>query len=101
LQKLFLLKKESHERSFSSLQTGGGLRGFISWLDVAFRLMAALVLVLVMPFAVNVLMGMSHALMAVLMAVVGVRNRLVSVLMFMLVFIVAAHQSSLLSLGSL
>jgi hypothetical protein len=59
--------------------------------------MAALVLVLVMPFAVNVLVGMSHALMAVLMAVVAVRNRFVSVLMLMLVFIVAAHQSSLLS----
>jgi hypothetical protein len=67
---------------------------------VAFRLMAALMLVLVVPFAVNVLMSMSHGLMAVLMAVMAVRNRLVSVLMFMLVFIVAAHRSSLLSLGS-
>lgn len=59
--------------------------------------MAALVVVLVMSFAVNMLMNMSLGIMAVLMAVMGMRHRFVSVLMLVLVFIVAAHQSSLLS----
>ena len=59
--------------------------------------MAALMLVLVMPFAVHVLMRMSHGLMAVLMTVVSMSSRFVGVLMLMLVFIVAAHFSLLLS----
>jgi hypothetical protein len=59
--------------------------------------MTAGMLVLVMPFAVHVLMSMSHGLMAVLMAVVSMSNRFVGVLMLMFVFVMAAHQSSLLS----
>jgi hypothetical protein len=62
--------------------------------------MAAGVPVLMMPFVVNVLVGMSLGLVAVLMAVVGMSFHLVGVLMLMLVFIVAAHQSPLLSLAS-
>ncbi len=64
---------------------------------VAFRLMAAGVPVLMMPVFVRVLVAMSRGLVAVLMAVVRMSLRLVGVLMLMLVFIVAAHQSSLLS----
>jgi len=64
---------------------------------VAFLLMAALMIVLVVPFAVHVLMRMSHSLVAVLMAVVSMSSRFVGVLMLMLVFVMAAHQSSLLS----
>jgi hypothetical protein len=59
--------------------------------------MAALVLVLVVPVFVSVLVRMSHGLVAVLMTVVGMRFRRVGVLMGMLVFIVAAHRSALLS----
>jgi len=59
--------------------------------------MAALMLVLVVPVLVSVLVCMSHGLVAVLMTIVGMRIRLVDMLMGMLVFIVAAHQSSLLS----
>jgi len=59
--------------------------------------MAALMLVAMMPFAVYVLMGMGHGFMAVFMAVMGMSNRFVGVLMLMLVLGVAAHQSTLLS----
>ena len=59
--------------------------------------MAALVLMLVVPFAVSVLVCVSHGFVAVLMAVMGMRFRDVGVLMLMLVFVMAAHQSSLLS----
>jgi hypothetical protein len=59
--------------------------------------MAAGVPVLMMPVLVRVLVSMSHGLVAVLMAVMDMSFRLVGVLMGMLVFIVAAHQSSLLS----
>ena len=59
--------------------------------------MAAGVSVRMMPVVVGVLVRMSLGLMAVLMAVMGMRCRFVGVLMLMLVFIVAAHQSLLLS----
>jgi hypothetical protein len=59
--------------------------------------MAALVLVLMMPFAVSVLVRMSHGLVAVLMAVMAMSFRLVGMLMRMFVFIVAAHNLHLLS----
>jgi hypothetical protein len=59
--------------------------------------MAAGVPVLMVPVFVRVLVRMSLGLVAVLMAVMGMSFRLVGVLMGMLVFIVAAHQSSLLS----
>ncbi|MEW6658761.1 MAG: hypothetical protein AB1424_08875 [Thermodesulfobacteriota bacterium] len=91
-------KKESHERSCSSLQTGIGLRGLILRQNRGFPLMAAGVPVLVMPIVVGVLMGMSLGLVAVLMAVVAMGLRLMRVLMLMLVLVVAAHCSSLLSL---
>ena len=57
--------------------------------------------VLVMPVVVGVLMGMHHGLMAVLMAIVAMRNRFVLVLMVMLVLGMAAHRSSLLSFDKL
>jgi uncharacterized membrane protein len=60
--------------------------------------MAAGVPVLVMPIVMGVLMGVSLGLVAVLMAVVAMGLRPVRVLMLMLVFAVAAHRSSLLSL---
>jgi hypothetical protein len=63
--------------------------------------MAALMLVLVVPVFVGMLVRMSHGLVAVLMAVMGMSFRYVGMLMGMLVFIVAAHQSSLLSLESI
>ena len=50
-----------------------------------------------MPLAVDVLMGMSRRLVAVLVAVMGMSRRLMGVLMLMLVFVVAAHLPSLLS----
>jgi hypothetical protein len=50
-----------------------------------------------MPFAVNVLVSMSHGLVAVLMPVMTVRNRFMCMLMLMLVFVMAAHGSPLLS----
>jgi hypothetical protein len=59
--------------------------------------MAALVVVLVMPLIVKVLMGMHRFFVAMLMAVVAMRNRFVPVLMLMLVLAMAAHGSSLLS----
>jgi hypothetical protein len=63
--------------------------------------MAAAVPVLMMPVVVSVFVSMRFGLVAVLMAVVGMRFRAVGVLMLMLVFVVAAHQSSLLSFSSL
>jgi hypothetical protein len=63
--------------------------------------MAALMVVLMMPFAVHVLMRMSHGLVAVLMAVVSMSNFFVGVLMLMLVFVMAAHSSTLLSVDFL
>jgi len=59
--------------------------------------MAAGVPVLVMPVVVDVLMGVHRGFMAVLMAVVAMSLGFVPVLMLMLVFAMAAHQSSLLS----
>jgi hypothetical protein len=59
--------------------------------------MATGVPVLMMPLAMDVLMGMSRRLVAVLVAVMGMSRRLVGVLMLMLVLIMAAHISSLLS----
>jgi hypothetical protein len=58
---------------------------------VAFLLVAALVLVVVMPVAVGVLVGMSPGLVAVLMPIVAMGFRRVGVLVLMLVFVVAAH----------
>jgi hypothetical protein len=58
--------------------------------------MAAGVPVLVVPVVVGVLVHVSLGIMNVLMAVVGMRLRVVAVLMFMLVFIVAAHLPYLL-----
>ena len=52
---------------------------------------------LVMPLAMDVLMDMSRRLVTVLVAVMGMSRRLMGVLMLMLVLIVAAHGSSLLS----
>ena len=52
---------------------------------------------LVMPLAMDVLMDMSRRLVAVLVAVMGMSRRLMGVLMLMLVLVVAAHGSSLLS----
>ena len=52
-----------------------------------------------MPLAVNMLMGMSRRLVAVLVAVMRMRRPLMGVLMLMLVFIMAAHLSSLLSIS--
>jgi hypothetical protein len=63
--------------------------------------MAALMLVLMVPVLVGVLVRMSHGLVAVLIAVMGMRFGCVAMLMGMLVFIVAAHWSSLLSLDFL
>ena len=59
--------------------------------------MAALMLVLMVPFVVSVLVRMSHGLVAVLMTIVGMSICLVDMLMGMFVLIMAAHQSSLLS----
>jgi hypothetical protein len=92
-----LAKKESHERSFPGLQTGTGLRGFILSQNRGFPLMTAGMPMLMMPVVVDVLMGMSGCLVAMLMAVVGMRHRFVRVLMFMLVLAMAAHRPSLLS----
>jgi hypothetical protein len=58
--------------------------------------MAAGVFVLMVPVAVGVLVRMSHGLVAMLMAVVAMSLRVVAVLVFMLVFIMAAHWSALL-----
>ena len=59
--------------------------------------MAAGMPVLVMPVAMGVLMGMSGSLVAVLVPVVAMRRRCVRVLMLMLVLVMAAHRTSLLS----
>jgi hypothetical protein len=55
---------------------------------------AALMLVLMMPVVVRVLVTVDHRLVAVLVPVVGVRTRLVAVLVLMLVFAMAAHPAS-------
>jgi hypothetical protein len=52
---------------------------------------AALVLVLMVPIAVGVLMGVHHRLVAVLVPIMGVGTRLMTVLVFMLVLAVATH----------
>ena len=59
--------------------------------------MAAGMPVLVMPVVVGVLMGMSGRFVAVLMPVVAMSRRIVRVLMLMLVLVMTAHGSSLLS----
>jgi hypothetical protein len=53
--------------------------------------MAAGVLVLMMPLAVDMLMGMGRRLVAVFVAVMGMSRRLMGVLMLMLVLVMAAH----------
>jgi hypothetical protein len=55
---------------------------------------AALVFVLMVPVCVSMLMVMHPGLMTVLVPVMGVAKGLVAVLMFMLVFTVAAHAAS-------
>jgi hypothetical protein len=55
---------------------------------------AALVLVLMMPVVMHVLVAVDHRLVAVLVPVVGVGSRLMAVLVFMLVFAMAAHPAS-------
>ena len=49
-----------------------------------------------MPLAMDVLMGVSRRLVAVLVTVMAMSRRLMGVLMLMLVLIVTAHGSSLL-----
>jgi len=61
--------------------------------------MAAGMPVPVMPIAMGVLMAMSGSLVAVLMPVMTMRRGVVRVLMLMLVLVMAAHESSLLSVG--
>jgi len=90
-------KKESHERAFSRLLTGRGLRGLILWQNRGFPLMAASVPVQVMPVFMRVLMGMSLGLMAMLMPFMAMRLRFMGMLMLMLVLAVAAHRYPLLS----
>ena len=51
---------------------------------------------MVVPIVMGVLMTMSNSLVAVLMAVMTMSLRFMRVLMFMLVFVMAAHRSSLL-----
>ena len=65
---------------------------------MTFRLMAAGVSVLVMLVVVGVFVRVNRGLVAVRMAVVAMRFGLMPVLVLMLVFAVAAHQSSLLLL---
>ena len=65
---------------------------------MTFRLMAAGVSMLVMLVVVGVFVRVNRGLVAVLMAVVAMRFGLMPVLVLMLVFAVAAHQSSLLLL---
>lgn len=91
------IKKESHERSFPGLQTREGLRGSILYKNRGFLLMAAGMLVLVMPVAMHVLVRVRHCFMAVLVTVMSMSGRFMRVLVLMLVFVVAAHRSSLLS----
>jgi hypothetical protein len=66
-----------------------------SWLDCqrtrGFPLVAALVLVLMVPVSMDVFMTVHHGFVAMLMPFVGVRNRLMAVLMLMLVLAVATH----------
>ena len=57
--------------------------------------------VLVMPLIVRVLMGMHYFFVAMLMAIVAMRNRFMLVLMLMLVLGMATHGSSLLSFDKL
>jgi hypothetical protein len=47
-----------------------------------------------MPIPMNVLVGVHHRLVAVLVPIMGVGTRLVAVLMLMLVLVVAAHPAS-------
>jgi hypothetical protein len=56
--------------------------------------MTALMLVLMMPVAVHVLVGMHPRLMAVLVPVMGVGEGLVAMLMLMTVLVMAAHPAS-------
>ena len=53
--------------------------------------MAALVLVLMVPFSMDVFVGVRAGLMLVLMPVMAVGTSLVAMLMLMLVLVVAAH----------
>jgi hypothetical protein len=58
---------------------------------------AAGVPVLMMPIVVGVLMGVHRGLVAMVMAIVAMALGFVPVLMLMLFFAMAAHQSPLLS----
>lgn len=60
--------------------------------------MAAAVPVLMMLIVVGVLVSVHRGLVAVFMAIVAMNHGFVPVLMLMLVFAMAAHQSSLLAL---
>jgi hypothetical protein len=56
--------------------------------------MAALMLVLMVPVVVRMFVRMHPGLVAVLLPIMGMRNRFVAVLVLMLGFIIAAHAAS-------
>jgi hypothetical protein len=55
---------------------------------------AALVFVLMVPIRVRMLVGMHPGFVAVFVPVMSVRHRIMAMLVFVLIFAVAAHASS-------
>jgi hypothetical protein len=87
-------QKRKATNALSRIHPGYGLRGLIVKQTRGFPLVAARMLVLVMPVSVNVFVSVDHRLVAMLVAVVGVGAGLVAVLVLMLVLTVATHPAS-------
>jgi hypothetical protein len=86
-------EKRKATNALAGIHTGYGLRGLIIS-GRGFPLVAALMLVLMVSVVVRMLVRVVHRLVAVLVPVVGVRSRLVAVLVLMFVFAMAAHPAS-------
>jgi uncharacterized RDD family membrane protein YckC len=84
-------EKGKATNAFSRLQTGRGLRGFIMSRLVAFLLMAALMVVLMVPVSMDVFVSVNPTLMLMLVSIMAVSTGLVAMLVLMLVLVVAAH----------
>jgi hypothetical protein len=88
-----MIRKEKGKatKALFPFQTGTRLRGLLIQQNRGFPLMAALMLVLMVPVCMGMLMGMVDSLVLVLMPVVAVGTALVGMFVLMLVLVVAAH----------
>jgi hypothetical protein len=92
--KMVRKEKEKATNALSRIYPGIGLRGWIIQQDCGFSLMAALVLVLVVPVFMNVFMAVNPSLVLMFLPIVAVGTALVAMLVLMFVLVVAAHRGS-------